>query len=438
MSRTASAFPRLTLRTGVAMAALTTLVVAVPATSGASSGARHRAASCNSPGVTSSEIKAGVLYPKSGPEFGSQFLPFGAGVRARFGVENAKGGVGGRKLVATEADDQGDNTVNLASAKQLVQDQGVFGVIEASPASKGPSGQYLNQQGVPVTGWPINFVWGKYKNMFGYGGSTSPDPSALQGGKTTTTVAQFLKDHGATNLASIGINVTESAAAATNLAGAFRAIGAKVGYLRTDLPSQPVDYTADAQAMKSAHVDTLGGSIQQPNFTDLYQAAKQAGINFKVAYSPTGYDQRIVDAFGKQLAGTYFVIDFAPFELELPATKAFDQAMATYAPDSKPARQQLSMIGWLSADLFIRGLQAAGTGCPTRAAFVSNLRKVKDYNAGGLLLVPVNEQTAFGTLSLCTNFVQISADGTHFQLVTGNPAKPGYQSTCGKLIKAKS
>ncbi len=425
------------LRVLVAIATATVVMFAGATVAGARASTTAKGGACDSPGVTKNEIKVGLLYPQSGATFGAQFLPLGAGIRARLAAENAKGGVGGRELVAVEGDDGGDNTVNLAAARQLVDDEGVFGVIEASPSSKGPSAGFLNREGVPVTGWPINFVWGKYDNMFGYGGSTSPSPDGRQNGKVVSTTAQFFRDHGAKNLASIGINVAESANAARNQAAAFRALKGKVGYLKTDLPPQPVDYTADAQAMKDAKVDTLAGSIQQPNFTLIYQAALQAGVDFEVVYSPTGYDERLVASFGKTLAGAYFSIDFAPFELELPAHQAFDAAMAKFEPDAKPARQQLSMVGWLSADLFIRGLKEAGAKCPTREAFIKNLRKVKDFDADGLLLQPVNEKKTFGTLNLCTNFTRISADGSRFELVDDDQGTPGYQSTCGKLIKPK-
>jgi hypothetical protein len=46
-------------------------------------------------------------------------------------------------------------------------------------------------------------------------------------------------------------------------------------------------------------------------------------------------------------------------------------------------------IGYIMADLMIRGLQAAGHN-PTRPSFITNLHKVKDYDAGGLLAGKVN------------------------------------------------
>lgn len=418
---------------GVSGALFASLVLAV----GPSASVAGAQAKCDSPGVTADEIKVGVLHPQTGATFGAQFLPFGAGVKARLGAQNDAGGVGGRKLVAVDADDQGDPTTNFAAARKLVEDDEVLGVVQASPAATGQSAPYFSREGIPVTGWPINFVWGKYPNMFGYAGSTSAQPDSRFGKKVSSVVASFLKDHGATNMASVGTITPQSAAAAKNLAGAFRALKGDVGYLRADLPTQPVDYTADATAMKEAKIDTLSGSIQQPNFTLILQAARQAGNNLKVVYSPTGYDQRLLAAFGKDLAGAYFSVDWAPFELELPGHKQFDAAMAKYSPGSTSARSQLAMVGWLSADLFIRGLEEAGAKCPTRAAFIKNLRKVKDYDAGGLLPNPVNEQAVFGKPSGCQSFMQVAPDGSKFVPVDGDPDTAGYQSYCGKLITAK-
>jgi branched-chain amino acid transport system substrate-binding protein len=77
---------------------------------------------------------------------------------------------------------------------------------------------------------------------------------------------------------------------------------------------------------------------------------------------------------------------------------------------------EVSAITWISADLFIRGLQAAG-GCPTRQAFVTNLRKTT-YDAGGFLN-PVNEGAAVGKSIPCEWEVQ--AEGKAYVPVSPQP-----------------
>lgn len=392
-------------------------------TKGATAGGSADGKACEAPGVTDTEITLGALYPKSGTT-ATQFVPFGAGALARIGVENEKGGVNGRMLKLVESDDGNETARNLAGARELVESKGVFGIVEAAPRAPG-SAKYLAAEGVPVTGWPINYVWGLHDNMFGYGGSSSPKPA----GEVVTTGAKFMIDKGGKNLAAVGFaGSPESAASARNQAKAFESVGGKVGYLTTDVPFGSTEFTADVQRMKDAKVDTLGGSITADSFVPLFLAAKQAGIDFKVVLSPTGYDQRLVEAVGKQMTGVYFNIDFAPFEMDLPAHKTFADAMAKYSPSATPAKQQIAMVGWLSADIFIRGLHEAGK-CLTRERFVANLRKVKDYDADGLLLRPVDQSKAFGNPSLCVNYVQVAADGSKFELVEG--ATP----FCGKVKK---
>ena len=382
------------------------------------------AADCDpSPGVTDTGIAVGVLSPQSG-DTGTQFLPFASGVTARLEAENAAGGVNGRTFSITEKDDGNEAATNLAAARELVKSEEVFGIIEASPRSPG-SAEFLNDEGIPVTGWAINAPWGTYDNMFGYGGSLDPRPE----GVLTSTGAQFMLDRGAKNLASVGFaGSPESSSAARGQAEAFEALGGEVGYLTTDVPFGSSDFTADVQRMKEAGVNALGGSITADSFVPLYLAAQQADLGLDVVLSPTGYDQRLVEAIGSQMAGVYFSIDFAPFEMELPAHEAFLDAMAEHAADEERPAQQLAMVGWLSADIFVRGVEEAGD-CMSRANFVSSLRAVDDYDADGLLLKPVDQSEAFGNPSLCTNYVQVKADGSAFELV--EDATP----YCGEVIE---
>ncbi|WP_235486799.1 ABC transporter substrate-binding protein, partial [Frankia sp. AvcI1] len=71
------------------------------------------------PGVTDSSIKVGLLYPDTGV-MAAQFTGYRAGVSARFGVENAAGGVDGRKIDFAWQDDQSDPRGNLQGARGLV------------------------------------------------------------------------------------------------------------------------------------------------------------------------------------------------------------------------------------------------------------------------------------------------------------------------------
>ena len=57
--------------------------------------------------------------------------------------------------------------------------------------------------------------------------------------------------------------------------------------------------------------------------------------------------------------------------------------------------------------MFIQGLKEAGLNCPTREAFISNLRLVDDYDGGGAF-DPVDISEGFGDEFLCVYYVQVA------------------------------
>ena len=367
--------------------------------------------------MSATEIKIGGIYPTSGPN-GDFFKAVGAGIGARFAYENEQGGVGGRRLVLVPGDDGDGEVANLTAARQLVVTEQVFGVIEATTSSDG-GGKFLADEHVPVTGWGITPAWGTYDNMFGYRYSTSPKPE----GEPVTRSGQFIKDHGGHRVAIVAGGAIASVNVANQLAETLPALGLELGYKTLDVPIGSTDFAVIVQAMKDAGVDALyTGMATAPNVA-LYQAAVAAGLKFNVVLFPAGYDGRLAAAYGTQLEGAYFSIDWRPFELPVPAHERFKQMLAQTAPDEYPG--QLAMVGWLSADAFIRGLNEAGATCPTRKAFIANLRQVKDYTADGLV-PPTDFSAVFGKMPLCFWILQLH--DSHFVPVSDQPI-------CGVLLK---
>jgi len=328
------------------------------------------------------------------------------------------GGVGGRQLSFVTGDDGDGELANLNAARHLVVDEHVFGIIEGSTNSDG-SGKFLHDEGVPVTGWGITSAWGRYKNMFGYRYSTSPKPE----GEAVTRSAQFVKDRGGKRIGVIAGGAIASINVANQFADAVKALGMTVGYKTTDVPLGTTDWGVQIQGLIDGHVDSLYTGMAPTDSAAIVKAAKAAGMSLKIVLLPAGYDDRFAAAFGPVLEGAYFAVDWRPFELHVPAHDTFKENLKAVAPDEFPS--QLAMVGWLSADAFIRGLREAGASCPTRDAFIENLRKVKDYTADGLL--PRTDFGAlFGKMPLCFFYVQLH--NSHFVPVGDKPF-------CGVLLK---
>jgi branched-chain amino acid transport system substrate-binding protein len=90
------------------------------------------------------------------------------------------------------------------------------------------------------------------------------------------------------------------------------------------------------------------------------------------------------------------------------------------------------IYGYASADLMIQGLQLAGAN-PTRQAFISKLRQVGSYDAGGLFPSPVTFQN-FGTTG---QLPQTSCEYVFQITATGYALYNGGKPVCGKLIEVK-
>lgn len=376
------------------------------------------------PGVSSDAVQIGIITSTVGIA-AAQFTNYPKGIEARIDLQNAKGGVDGRKIQVTKADDAGSLPQDLTAAKELVS-RHVFAVIPGSPLFFF-SAKYLNQLGMPVIGSGFDGPeWGQqpYTNMF----STVPtDPHYPQ----YTGGARFFKEHGATNVGALGYGISPSSSiAAKGVIFAAKSQGLKGGYLNTSIPFGSVDLSSASLGEEHAGIDGLYVAMDDNTNVAAITAAKQAGVKLKVALAATGYDQTLLgDPTAVQNAqGSYFSTAGTPVELKTPATRTFTAALKKYEGFSGvPGYDYYE--GWQDADLLIKGLQVTGRNL-SQASFMSQLRTVKDWNAGGLLPTPVDfTLAAFGqpTLFSCTWYVQLKG---HAFVPTPADGKP----TCGTLI----
>jgi branched-chain amino acid transport system substrate-binding protein len=376
--------------------------------SGARASATAQARSCRAPGVTATDVKAGLLFSNTGPG-ASADRAFRAGVDARLGVANTAGGVDGRKIVYAWRDDATDPTVNLTSARELVGNEKIFGLMEGPNVASG-SARYLAGQGVPVVGLAGEPAWAQHDNMFSWHYYEAASGSSSVWGA-------FVRDQGGTRAALVDVALSGSALDFhRQLVDSLQKAGVEDD-LNFQVTNATTDFAAMAQQMKAAGIDTITGGFFPDTLAKLLPALRAAGVTPKVVLTPLGYDPTLLQQLGPTLAGTIVYIDFVPFELNTAAQARMRAAMADYAPQIQPPTQESAVYGWLSADMFLRGLQAAGP-CPTRESFITGLRAIHDYTAGGLLPQPVNFTTNRGKLTNCYDFVQVSPTGTRFTPLT--------------------
>ncbi|KPM50891.1 branched-chain amino acid ABC transporter substrate-binding protein [Frankia sp. R43] len=362
------------------------------------------AATCAAPGITETEIKAGILFPDTGP-FSHSMHAFRAGIEARLGEANSAGGVNGRKIVAVWRDDASTPQLNLTAARELIQKEEVFGIMEGLGAVSG-SAQYLADLDVPVIGLGAEPAWVTHENMFTWHNYTHSTGSS-------TVWGDFIRSAGGTRAAVVDVALNEAVQEYhRQLVESLRVAGVSVD-IDSEVTAETTGFGALARQMKEANIDAITGVVTPDVLAQIIPAVRAAGVNLRTVLLSLGYDRDLLTQFGPVLAGTTIYISFLPFELNTPAHQRLLTAMAHHSSQSEVPEQESAVFGWLSADLFLRGLQTAGA-CPNRQSFIQGLRAVHDYDGAGLLPAPVDLAKDRDQLADCYYFVRVSDDGRQF------------------------
>jgi branched-chain amino acid transport system substrate-binding protein len=400
----------------MALAMMAGLAVTVPTST---------AEAASTPGITAHQITLGLDTPLTGPA-SANFEGALQGAQARIDLQNAEGGVDGRKIKLDVADDQSSPTVAQTAVSSLVQTDNVFGLIFISE-SVDEAYKLPQQLGVPVVGAAVDGPeWAEQPNtnMVAITGDQGPNLPVY------TNIAKALKLAGGTNLAALGIEDVETSAVGVQaFVKSAKEVGLKVGYINTDIPVGSVDTGSVVLAMKSADVN--GFASYQLDTTDfsIMEGAKQAGLTLKAPFDYTSYGQDLLNSTSARQAaqGLIVILQQAPVELHTKATEAEQAAFKKYEHFSGVPNLNWT-YGWESADLYIYGLQKAGKN-PTRAKVLSAIRNSNNWTANGLLPTPRDfslKDFGSGPSTLCSYFVRL--EGSTFD--TLNNGKP----ICGSLV----
>jgi ABC-type branched-subunit amino acid transport system substrate-binding protein len=377
------------------------------------------------PGVTAKSIKIGLIYPDSGPaELAMTFTGVRSAVDARIALQNAHGGVRGRTIDLVWQDDQSDAGAFAQAARNLVDTEQVFGLI-ALTVQLDASAKWLADKNVPVTGFASSVVWNQYPNLFHYGN--------LFNKSAVTTFGDYVKAQGGTK-ALIVVDPTAAAYQnlAANYAASLRSRGIQV--LGNLIYNPKVSNLASvAEKAKESGADTLIGTAQAADFIDIYTAAKSLGANFNVALNSVGYSTDLLAQRGSAMAGMSLYSSYPP--PNSPAMMTYYNAMRTYAPELADPSDEIAVASYVAADEMIQGLELAGV-CPTRDAFIHNLRQMKGFTGSGLI-APVDLSDREAPV-LCEFFAKVDSSGRSFTAVA--PPAPldrdGYW--CGQEISGSS
>ena len=331
------------------------------------------------PDVTSDSITVGSIANVTGP-LSADFAPITSGVRAYFDMVNAEGGVYGRKLILRyQADDQGSPTIDLTVAQQLVDQDHVFAIVGVGTPFFG-SARYLASKGVPTFGYQVSNDWQDGPSLFGAYGSLL-DYTAGEAG-----FAYFAKKVGAQSVGVIAYGVPQSAAACRAVVAGLQRFGVPVGFEDVNFLFGS-DPTADVLQMKAHHVDAVVTCIDVTGNVAFARAMAQNGLSVHQLWL-NGYDRGTLQQYAPLMNGVYMGLQHVPFEAaaefpgRYPGMERYLSEMQRYEPSA--TYDETAFDGWVSAALFVSGLQAVGRHV-TQAKLVRAVNSERAFNAGGVI-----------------------------------------------------
>ncbi|MEU9269069.1 ABC transporter substrate-binding protein [Streptomyces sp. NPDC048251] len=382
--------------------------------------------SCGGDGAGSGggTVRVGVLTSLSGGA-GAAFGTAPDAVRARFKAYEAEGGKCASALdfKVVEADDTSSPQGALSAAQKLVQQEKVHSVLSVSSFLYGASSWLVTQgKDVPVLGGGFDSAeeWKEGDNNFFPAG---PLPNNK---RVYTYGGQYLADQGGTVVAGIAYNNSASQQGLKNILTSAKAAGLKQGYVNDKVPFGSTDVGAAVLGIIHSHADVLQLTVSPETGFAIIGGLRQAGYQLKAAVLATGYGRDLLESAPAVQAGqgASFTTLVAPVEMKTKATEGLSQALKKYAGSKTGIPSFSEQEAWVTADLFLRGLEDAG--CDTsQDKFVTDLRKDKTWDAGGLFPQPIN----FTTSDLdkqCLYYVKLQ--GKAFVPV------PKASPLCGKVV----
>jgi len=328
----------------------------------------------DAPGVTDTEIRvAGVTSTTN--QLGGNYDDAYDGVKAYFEMVNSEGGIYGRDLnLVAEHDDAILN--NQQEVQKILTQDNVFAVLPVATLlfSGAPD---LVDAGVPTFGWNIQSDWGSGPNLFGEKGSYLC-PECV--GPVSPWIAEQL---GADKVGILAYGIAQqSKDAAAGYRDSFEKYGtADVVYFNDTLPYGVPDLSGEVAEMKAKGVQLVATAMDQNGVRTLQLEMDRQGLD-AVQLLPNAYDPSFVDEFGDLFDGAIVGIQFWPFEEETNQPEGMKQYLE-WMDKTGGDVNEISMAGWLSADLFVSGLREAGPDF-SQQKVVDAINQMTDWTANGL------------------------------------------------------
>ncbi|MFI8420302.1 ABC transporter substrate-binding protein [Streptomyces sp. NPDC085479] len=361
-------------------------------------------------GVTADTIKVGgIVSMTTASGYSKKDTDLGA--RARYDRANAEGGVNGRTITYLGAEDDGqDPAKNLAAARKLVQQDQVFAVAPMSSVTFAGA-DFLDDRKVPTVGWGTLPSFCGPAHIYGFNGCLVPTPGGTLNQTWPESLASVLGGARGKSVALIAGDNDAGTFGIRTFTQGFKAAGFQVPYAKAVVPatSMPSDWSAYTKEILRSGPggrapDAVISVMQTPYNIGLFTALKRSGYK-GVLSDPTDYDPGLLakDATKQALDGVHVLLQFQPFESDVPAMRQFKEDIKKAAGGREIPLNMHMLTGYMSADLFLSLAAKAG-----KDLTVESFQKAADgFSDTGTLVgdraLPKGKKESFG----CGALVQL-------------------------------
>jgi len=303
------------------------------------------------------------------------------GTQAYAAYVNSQGGVNGRQLLVDSYDDGYQGAPNKQAHEQVLQkDFAAVGGFSLQD-SYGETVVAANP-GLPDVTVPLDQSLSDLPNVF------SPDPGVPG---WPLGPLEYFKTKFPGDVKGAGALIADQPSAITKWQGekaAMESIGYKVVY-DPQFDITQTDFTQNVVAMRQAGVKILFLEQMPANYAAaVVKALNQQDFHPQVAFGISTYSEQLVPDSGGAAAidGSYMDGITSLFLGEdanaIPAVNTF----LTWVQKASPGfhADLYTLFGWLSAELFVQALRAAGAH-PTRGSVLQQLHKITSFNGGNLI-----------------------------------------------------
>jgi branched-chain amino acid transport system substrate-binding protein len=331
-------------------------------------------------GVTATQINLGAVVTLSGPVPGL-FAGDAYGARAYFAYINSLGGIYGRQLNLTVADDQLDCGINRTQHLSLLPK--VLGFTSSLSLYDNCGAAVLaDHKDVPDVSLSFSTQAGSLPNGF----SLNPLVPGYRLGSLQYYKSKF--PDAVKHLGTLVGNIGSAVEIWNGIEAAAVSIGYHKDYQRNYSPGE-TDFTADVIQMRQAGVRMLYFvSADSHTISRVLNTAAQQNWHpdlIAVGAGDAAYDPSFIPEAGAAAEGVYadqpHAAFFNPTDAVIPGVKLYQEWMGKIGQSNH--EDLYSAWGWGSARLAVQALKAAGPKL-TRASWLTAQKNVHTFDGDGM------------------------------------------------------